>query len=714
VIVRLAQEAAALPDAPTRRPRPWPDFLPAEINLEDSVAADYMTGQDIASLDGRFALCPRLARWLDATTSDATASDATASEAVASGGVAATWPAVDWAEGLEAVLGIVDDPQLARQLPLTLRLDRDHHLVFGGSGYGKTSFLRTLMVQLAVAFSPDALHFYVLDLDGRNFGGLSQLPHVGDIIMPDDEAYQERLERLMERLEETLQARKVAFSAVDAPSLAEYNLAHPEAPLPAIVTLIDNFAELKENFEGLIDERLAPLLRQGRAYGLYFIVTTADPGGIPSRVFNLFGQRLTFALADSGGYLDVVGRGAPAIGETPGRGLARVDGRPLAFQAALPTGDGAEGAGMRLRRLAGVMRAAWSGVTPEPIRILPAAISLADVLAGIPEPAGQAAAAVLGVDNDLRPARFNLQQSGPHFAVVGPPLSGKTTVLLNWVLSLGYLHTPQEAAVVLIDLNRKLVRYGGRASLADLPHVLTVLHEADELPGLVTQIAAECRIMAERRGDRRLFVVIDNFDDFVEEVERDREAAEALGELAQLANRHGADGLHVVIGGLLDGPSPLKSRVLASGYGIGLRNADSLATLRAYTHNFKDLPAGRGFIAGAGQLTKIQIAQPYRDPASRAPELDEWVAAIGERHASDAPAQWAEPPADGAPSDEPSQAPANGQVSAEAYELLKRAIAATSAQQGVPLTDLGIDLDAMEEDDVLRLAETYFAANPAL
>ena len=695
VIVRMAQEAAALPDAPPRRPRPWPDFLPAELTLEDAVAADYMTGQDIPLDGNRFALSPRLARWLAASPPDG----------------ASAWPAVQWAKGLEAVLGIVDDPQLARQLPLTLALDHDHHLLFGGSGYGKTSFLRALIVQLAVAWPPDALHFYVLDLGGRNFGSLSQLPHVGDIIVPDDEAYQERLERLMERLEELLQARKVAFGAVDAPNLAEYNLAHPEQPLPAIVTLIDNFAELRENFEELIDERLIPLLRQGRTYGLCFVVTAADPGGVPGRVFNLFGQRLTFSLTDGGGYIDVVGRGAPAIGETPGRGLARVDGRPLAFQAALPIGDAAESAGVRLRRLAENMRAAWSGAMPSPIHILPPTIALADVLTDLSEPAGPEPVAVLGVDNDLRPARFNVQRSGPHFAVVGPPLSGKTTVLMNWILSLGYRHRPSEVALVLIDFNRKLARYGGQASLADLPHVLAVLHEADGLPALVQQVAAECRAMAERRSDRQLFVIIDNFDDFIEEVERDRDSSESLGHLAQLANRHGTDGLHVIIGGLLDGASALKSRVLASGYGVGLRNADSLASLRAYTHSFKDMPAGRGYTAAAGHLTKIQIAQPYRDPEARATELDNWVAAIRERYATDAPAQWAEPLAEQAPGDDATQTPTHSLASAEAYALLKKAIVVASAQQGLALADLGIDLDAMEEDDVLRLAEGYFAAD---
>ncbi len=636
---------------------------------------------------GRFALSPSLVAWLDGR---------------------GTWPAVAWRTAATTVLGIVDDPQLARQLPLSLSLDRDHHFIFGGSGYGKTSFLRALVVQLAVALPPNALHIYALDLGGRSFGSLRLLPHLGDVIMPDDEAYEERLNRLMERLEETLQARKVAFSTVDAATLADYNAARPQETLPAILVIIDNFAELKENFGELIDERLTPLLRSGRTYGLYFVVTAADLGGIPSRVLNLFGQRLTFSLADSGSYLDVVGRNAPAIGDTPGRGLARVDGRPLAFQAALPVRAGEESEGARLRRLAETLRAAWAGPTPAPVRILPRVAPLADVLAAAPESTDGEPEAVLGFDNQLQPARFNPRRHGPHFAVVGPPLSGKTTTLTNWVLSLAARHAPEQVAFVIVDFSRKFTHYGGRADLGALPHVLTVVRAAGELPGLVARLVAECRALADGDSARRLHLIIDNFDDLIEEIERDNDAVDALGDLAQLAGRHGADGLHVVISGLLDVASPLKSRVLNSGYGVGLRNSDSLTTLRAYSRNFKDLPPGRGHIASAGQLTLIQIAQPYADAATRAAEMDEWIATIQARYPGGA-AEWLDGPADDdAPHAEPTAEAVNGEVSQRAYALLKAAIATTSRQQGLELADIGIDLDVMAEDDVIRLAESYF------
>jgi hypothetical protein len=350
---------------------------------------------------------------------------------------------------------------------------------------------------------------------------------------------------------------------------------------------------------------------------------------------------------------------------------------------------------------------------------LPSLIPLSDLLSSLPEAGGQepeaivpeaiVPEAIVGLDHDLQPARLNLQRHGPHFAIVGPPLSGKTTALYNWVLSLAFRHSPQQIGLILFDHNRKFATYGGRTNLGALPHVLAVLAEVTDLPHLVAQLAAECQALAERRSERRLFLILDNFDDFCEEVDREREAADALGELALLANRHGTDGLHVVIAGALDTPSSLKSRVLAGGYGIGLRNADSLVTLRAYTRNFKDLPAGRGFIANAGQLTKLQIAQPYSDPAGKAAELDGWVATIGGRWPDAAPAQWTAPlPREASDPAAGGGATVNGQIGDQAYALLKLAIANHSAEQGLPLADLGLNLDEMEHDDVLRLAETYF------
>jgi hypothetical protein len=50
-------------------------------------------------------------------------------------------------------------------------------------------------------------------------------------------------------------------------------------------------------------------------------------------------------------------------------------------------------------------------------------------------------------------------------------------------------------------------------------------------------------------------------------------------------------------------------------------------------------------------------------------------------------------------------------VNKELLALIKKAVSKISEQQGVPLADLRMDLDAMEEADVLRLAETFLSAD---
>ena len=697
VIVRLAARLAQQPDAPTRRARPWPDFLPEAFGLADELTADYLQ-QGEKAVPTAFQCSPPLTAWQKSERP--------------------SWSATPWnGETFAPVLGLIDNPYQACQHPLRLHLMRDHLLLFGGSGFGKTSFLRALMVDLTTSYSPEVLHLFVLDLGGRSFGSLRHLPHVADVIMPDDLAYEERLTRLLERLNRELQRRKQLFSDTDARDLIQYNRQHGERPLPLQLILIDNFAELKENFEMLVDEQLVPLLRQGRPYGLSFVITANAPGAIPGKLHNLLGRRLTFTLADAGHYLDIVGRSAPPLEPIPGRGLVRVGKRPLTFQAALPFGNEAQGEDVQLRQLAETLKASWAGLTPEPIYILPNEVTLQSVLARLPEDASGEFRFVLGLNNDLQPAIGNLERFGPHFGILGPPLSGKTTALTNIALSLAVLHSPEAVALVFIDLNRKFIQAGGDRALTDLPHRVATLTNLAQLPLLVERIKGHCQSLALGENGRRLFVLIENFDDLCEEIENNREAEEALNELAVLTGRHGADGLHIILAGALEAPQPLKKRVLASGYGLGLRDADSLTTLRAYTRGFADLPAGRGHLVSGGLPTKVQVAQPFALPHGRTAGLDTWVAQIQSQFedfeledwlAGEEVGEGETAVSTGQPSASNGTTAVDLAVAAQALTLLKTAIAYKSEADGVPLASLGLDLASLPDDDVLRMAETYF------
>ena len=92
--------------------------------------------------------------------------------------------------------GLIDEPALQRQVPLTHDFEQDGSLlVYGASGTGKTALLRTLAVSLAAQTPPDRLHLYGLDFATRGLTSLEALPHCGGVVLGDDE---ERVARLLQ------------------------------------------------------------------------------------------------------------------------------------------------------------------------------------------------------------------------------------------------------------------------------------------------------------------------------------------------------------------------------------------------------------------------------------------------------------------------------------------------------------------------------------
>jgi DNA segregation ATPase FtsK/SpoIIIE, S-DNA-T family len=593
-------------------PRPWPPFLPEQLSLESTSPV-------------RSPLLPEVASWL-------------------SGDTAGLWPGARWDVGtLRPVIGLLDDPIAARQEPLYLDIGRSHLAVLGESGSGKTSLLRTLAVSLAASYAPDELHLYAIDLGGRGLRSLERLPHVGTVIYGDEERFEERLQRLLDLLAGVVETRQRLVSEADAGSVIEFNARYPDRALPAVVVLIDMIADLVDGYEAAIELALIPLARRALNAGITLVVTANIPTAMPSRLYSLLGERLTFRQANADRYADIVGRGAVEIGDTPGRGYLRRDGRPLLFQIGLPIGMGTSKAhppeAEELRLLAKAMAAEVNRRTlrqplPDPVQVLGERIPLATLFA-------QASSApangevLLGQGENLAPVRLDLRRDGPHFLVVGPPRSGKTTTLTSVALALAARYQPTEVGLVFIDLQRGLSVYGGNRSLAELPHTLAVVSEIEQLEALVACLEAEVRELAASQGKRVIYLLIDNLDELSEELEAQRELARRLSTLVQ---RHGRDGLHVVATtGAEIGASELRRKISARGLGLALCSAEALESLRVQripaSLRGRELPTGRGYLVHKGKLTAMLVAAPSDtdDDGHRAATLDAWVQTAIER-----------------------------------------------------------------------------------
>jgi type VII secretion protein EccCb len=634
--------------------RPWPAFLPRSFSLQTPLDLAYMTDNDIALIRGDEP-GPVSGPATQPVPPDAgsKASQEVTPAAPVTLNRAVTqwlthdyrWPGIDWAgRAMRPVVGIMDNPYEARQLPLVINLPVGHAVLFGASGWGKTTFLRTLILSLAATHSPDELHMYIMDFGGRNLFAFRDLPHVGAIITSEEE---ERINRLLRKLGSIIEERQALLSEAGLTDIYSYNQKNPGKPLPAVLVVVDNFAEFKENFEGLLPT-LISLVREARAYGVHFVITADQPNAVPGKLYSLFTERMTLKLSDATEYTTVVGRGVPDMGNIYGRGVTRVGRIPLEFQVALPIGededptkrvDEAEQLKRIAQRMTAVWAGAWKGTPPASIETLPIRVSLEKALASAPAPTSRRLMPVIGLDDqNLEWFRLDLTRQGPHMVIIGQSNSGKTTTLRTLVLSLGMTYSPDEVMMVLIDFQRRFFEYGNpnTQNLGLMPHVVQTVSNVDQLEELFTNLKKEGMDLKENPNRRKVYVLIDNYDSFSDE--GNRKNRKAFEEMAIMAREYGTAGLHFIASGslaMMSAMDDLRKQIQASNYGLALATAEAVTKLNGKVQRSladAELPLGRGFIVKSGRTSMLQLATPYASDDNIEASLDSWLAQIRSRY----------------------------------------------------------------------------------
>ncbi len=169
---------------------------------------------------------------------------------------------------------------------------RQHVLIAGKTGSGKSSLLHTLITAGAARYSPDQLQFYLLDFKkGVEFKVYadSGLPHARVIGI---ESEREFGRSVLQRLDAELQSRGERFRAAAVQELSEYRARTGEA-MPRVMLVVDEFQELFSR-----DDRLAAdctvlldrLVRQGRSFGMHVVLSSQSLAGAQSLPRATLGQ----------------------------------------------------------------------------------------------------------------------------------------------------------------------------------------------------------------------------------------------------------------------------------------------------------------------------------------------------------------------------------------------------------------------------------------
>ncbi|MEH3052375.1 MAG: FtsK/SpoIIIE domain-containing protein, partial [Patulibacter minatonensis] len=316
-----------------------------------------------------------------------------------------------------ATIGLVDEPTRQRQVPYDLDLPAAGNLlVYGGSGAGKTTVLRTIACALAERTDPSLLHIYGLDFAGLGLRSLEALPHVGSII-PGDDA--ERLARLLAVLRRSIDARARQFASARVSDLDAYNRAHPDAPLPRLVVLLDSYGGFTDAYErvdlGAYVDAIPRLVADGRAAGVHFVISADRRGAIPMTLGALISERVVLRMAseDELSMLGVDVRSLKGVKLPPGRGFLS-DGRDL--QVAVAGGSSDPGKQSDAIAALGAHLCEGTAARATPIAMLPEAVSSDVLVSELPFPA----------DGSLRARRSRPRAGGG--VARGRPLRGDRAV----------------------------------------------------------------------------------------------------------------------------------------------------------------------------------------------------------------------------------------------------------------------------------------------
>ena len=220
-----------------------------------------------------------------------------------------------------------------------------HGLVIGATGSGKSEFLRTLVLGLAMTHSPEQLNMVLVDFKGgATFSGMSEMPHVSAVItnLAQELTLVDRMQDALSG--EMVRRQELLREAGNYASIRDYEKARAAGealePLPSLFIVVDEFSEMLSAKPEFIDLFVA-IGRLGRSLGLHLLLASQrlEEGrlrGLESHLSYRVGLR-TFSAAESRGVLGVPD--AYELPPVPGLGFLKPDQSTLLrFKAAYVSG----------------------------------------------------------------------------------------------------------------------------------------------------------------------------------------------------------------------------------------------------------------------------------------------------------------------------------------------------------------------------------------
>ena len=206
-----------------------------------------------------------------------------------------------------------------------------HLLIAGSTGTGKSVFLNSLIVSMLYKATPDELKLVLVDPKRLELGLYEDIPHLLAPVVTDPKVasnvlrnatreMERRLKLLAQRGVRNIEQYNRTFKTGQSLSLFENATEDEHKPLPFIVIVIDELADLMMVDTSNVEESITRLAQMARAVGIHLILATQRPSVdvITGLIKANFPARISFRVAskvdsrtilDANGSESLLGRG---------------------------------------------------------------------------------------------------------------------------------------------------------------------------------------------------------------------------------------------------------------------------------------------------------------------------------------------------------------------------------------------------------------------
>lgn len=201
--------------------------------------------------------------------------------------------------------------------PIVADLTRmPHLLVAGATGSGKSVCINGLIMSILFKAKPEEVKLMMIDPKMVELNVYNGIPHLLAPVVTDPKRASVALKKVVAEMER----RYNLFAKTGSRNIEMYNANTTDAPLPYIVVIVDELADLMMVAPGEVEDAICRLAQMARASGIHLIIATQRPSvdvitgvikaNIPSRIaFGVSSMADSRTILDMGGAEKLLGRG---------------------------------------------------------------------------------------------------------------------------------------------------------------------------------------------------------------------------------------------------------------------------------------------------------------------------------------------------------------------------------------------------------------------